>query len=80
MKLMIIRLGLLGATAMGLTACGGGGSIGVTPPPSPPPSLESKFGTGFATDFDAAANSQPAKPVASDIIPLSLTAQPIPLH
>ena len=79
MTSLALRLGAFAIAAAALTACGGG-SVNVVTPPGPTPTLADKFGTGFGTDFAAPANSQPAKPMASDIIPLSLTAQPTPLH
>jgi hypothetical protein len=76
----LFRLVLLASAAVTLAACGGGGGRSVSTAPVVAPSLESMFGAGFNTDFSASPNSQPAVPVSGDIIPLSLTTQPIPLH
>jgi len=73
-----IRLGLLGAAAVALSGCGGGG--GGATVTTQPTSVASSFGTQFAIDFAASPNSQPVKPQSGDIIPLSLTTEPIPLH
>jgi hypothetical protein len=76
----LFRLGLLALTGLALTACGGGGGGSASTTPVVVPSLESQFGVGFNTDFFANPNSQPAVPTAGDIIAVSLTTQPIPLH
>ncbi len=75
----IWRFSALAVAAGALAACGGSG-VQVAPPPQPKPNLEDMFGTGFGIDFRANANSEPVVPMASDIIPLSLTTEPIPLH
>jgi hypothetical protein len=84
-----IRSSLLkGASALaltaGLAACSGGGGnnqMSVTTPPPPPTvdALAANFGTGFAADFRMASTATPPVPAAGDIVPLSLTTQPIPL-
>ncbi len=75
----LFRLAVLGCAGMALAGCGGGGNS-VATAPTPPPTLQQMFGTAFATDFAANANSTPVVPVSGDIIALSLTTQPIPLH
>ena len=72
-----IAVGLAGAA---LAACGGNGnSNSPTPqvPPVPVATIESKFGSCFATRFDAPANSKATDPVpCPDLAPLSLTTKP----
>lgn len=79
----LFRLALVGVAGMALAGCGGGGgsSSTTTMTPTPAPlSLQQMFGTAFATDYAANANSTPVVPAAGDIIALSLTTQPIALH
>lgn len=69
------------ATAL-LAACGGSGSAAapLSPPPPPPPGqipLPSQLGIGFAMKFAAMLNADPTDPVNGDIIPLSLSGDPI---
>lgn len=75
---------LLAFVAAGLAACGGGSgdkTVTVAPPAPPPPAtLQSLFGTGFATLFSAGANTDPSNPMTSDVIALSLTTDPIRLR
>jgi hypothetical protein len=73
----IFRLLLLGAVGVALTGCGGGG--GSTAPTPVTTTFEDQFGLGFGSDFAANPNSQPAVPSTSDIIAVSLTAQPVAL-
>ena len=78
------RLGsvaLMSVLLGGVAACGsggGGGGNGVNPPP-PAVVGVARFGAGFARLFNAAANSDPGNPVASDVIPVSLTQDPLPI-
>lgn len=65
--------------AAGLAACGGGGGVHVTPPP-PFSRLEDMFGAAFGAAFRVVATSEPVAVAAGDIIPLSLTTEPIALH
>jgi hypothetical protein len=66
------------ALCAALEACGGGGgSVKTTPPVTVP--QEDFFGTGFGVAFRAAANTEPVTPMASDIIPVSLTTEPQPI-
>jgi hypothetical protein len=77
----LLRLALLGAAGLALAGCGGGGGGSAsTTTPAPAQSLEASFGAGFNTDYMASQFSQPVVPMMGDIIPLSLTAQPTPLH
>lgn len=75
---ILVRLALFGGAALALTACsGGGGSSGGPPPLS---RLEDFFGTQFGVLFRQGPNTVPTKPTSTDIIPLTLTALPKPLH
>jgi len=75
----IFRLLLLGAAGLALAGCGGGGGNGSTTTTPVTTTFEDQFGIGFNNDFAANPNSQPATPSASDIIAVSLTAQPVTL-
>jgi hypothetical protein len=75
----ITQLALLGMVAVALAGCGGGGSVS-TPTPITAQRLEDTFGTQFGVDYRASPNSVPVKPVAGDIVPLSLTTPPALLH
>ena len=72
----VVTFGLL------LSACGGGGdgpntTIGT---PAPPARFDAQFGAKFSTDFQApSATSEPQAVAAGDVIPVSLTAEPVPL-
>ena len=74
-------LGAVIAAAGALGACsdgGGGGGDVVVPPPDPvPPMGAARFGFGFGLAFAVAANTDPRDPVSTDIIPISLTADPL---
>jgi hypothetical protein len=76
------RLAFIVLAAAALAACGGGGSGSSTAVSTTPTSTSpaAHFGAQFATDFNAPANSTPAKVQAGDIIPLDLTAPPYALH
>ena len=78
MKRSALRLVIFVLPTMALAACsgGGGGSAAVTPPAP----LACQFGTGFCADYAAAPTAKPAKPAQGDIVALSVTAKPTPLH
>ncbi len=76
----LIKLALLGATAVALAGCGGGGGSATTTPVVTAQKLEDNFGTQFGVDYRQSPNTAPVKPVAGDIIPLSLVTPPVPLH
>jgi hypothetical protein len=69
--------------AAALVSCGGGGSDGGpgpgagTPPPPPAVPFPGQLGIGFSITFGAAANAEPRDPQAGDVIPVSLSAEPI---
>lgn len=71
----VVTLGLL------LSACGGGGDGPSTTvvTPTPPVRFDAQFGANFSTDFQASNNSEPHAVAAGDVIPVSLTAEPVPL-
>lgn len=78
----LVRLAVFGAAALALSACGGhsGGSASSTSSGPTTARLEDQFGTQFGVDYRASPNAQPVKPLAGDIIPLTATAAPLPLH
>lgn len=70
---------LLGAS---VSSCGGGKGkgvdVGVTPPVAAP--FENQFGaSGFGPGFRAGANTDPRDVAPGDVIPVSLTAEPVTL-
>ena len=75
-------MGIVAATT--LVSCGGGdgGGAGGGPgggPFAPPPTLpvQSQLGIGFSMIFGATANSEPRDPQPGDVIPVSLSADPV---
>ncbi len=80
----LARATLAVAAAAALVSCGGssgsgdgggpGGGPFVPPPPLP---VQSQFGIGFSMIFGTAAMGEPRDPQASDVIPISLSADPI---
>lgn len=72
----LMTLGLL------LSACGGGGDGPNTTitTPTPPARFDAQFGANFSTDFQAPSlTSEPHAVAAGDVVPVSLTAEPVPL-
>lgn len=73
----------LGGVAIGLAGCGDSNNNTPTPPVVTPPvvaSTESKFGTCFATRFDASPFSKATDPVpCPDLPPVSATTKPNPI-
>lgn len=63
----------------GLAACGNNNTPSsiTQPPPMPAAKLEDQFGAGFGVAYRADPNTDPKDPMASDIIPLSLTTDPV---
>lgn len=78
MKRKNINLLLFAVPLSTLAACGGGAD-NTTPPPPPPTTVvqEDAFGAVFGTAFRADANTTPIEPKDGDIIPLSLTTEPV---
>ena len=83
MKRKNLNLLLFAIPIATLSACGGGGGgdgsdSGAAPPPSTTVSAqEDTFGLAFGMAFRADANSEPIEPKDGDIIPLSLTTEPV---
>jgi len=79
------RVLILILSAVSLTACFDSDNkvktpvVVVTPPPAPPPpqSIESNFGTGFEQAFGQSAFDEAIDPIASDIIAIDKTVDPI---
>lgn len=63
----------------GLAACGNNNTpTPITqPPPVPAAKLEDQFGAGFGVAYRADANTDAKDPVPGDIVPLSLTTDPV---
>ena len=84
-KKQLIQRALIGtALALPLAACGGGGGGGsggsdtvIAPPTVIKTAQEDKFGVQFGIDFRASMNSEPASVNDGDIVPVSLTNEPI---
>ena len=83
-KKQLVQRALIGtALALPLAACGGGGGSSgggdtvITPPVVVTTAQEDKFGIPFGMDFRAAMNSEPAPVMDGDIVPVSLTTEPI---
>ncbi|WP_411289964.1 hypothetical protein [Sphingorhabdus sp.] len=78
MKRKNLNLLLFAVPISTLAACGGGAD-NTTPPPPPPTTVvqEDRFGVAFGTAFRADPNATPIEPKDGDIIPLSLTTEPI---
>ena len=84
-KKQLVHRALIGtALALPLAACGGGGGSGggggdtvITPPVVVTTAQEDKFGIPFGMDFRAAMNSDPASVSDGDIVPVSLSTEPI---
>lgn len=73
----VLRLALLGASAVALSACGGGGGNTVVTPVTVPAPFAYMFGNGFGADFTS-TSSTPKALSSGDINAVSLTASPIP--
>ena len=82
MKRKNLNLLLFASPISTLAACGGSGDGGSTPPSPPPPpttvsAQEDTFGLAFGMAFRADTNGTPIEPQDGDIIPLSLTTEPV---
>ncbi len=80
MNRTLLTIGSIVVLGALLSACGGGGGGGSTTTITPPAArFEAQFGGNFATAFGAPNNSEPQPVAAGDAIPVSLTAEPVPL-
>lgn len=80
MRTLHWRLAALAIAAGGVSGCGGGtDSPAVTPPPVvvPAAKLEDQFGTNFGIAYRNNPNTDATDPASGDIIPLSLTTDPV---
>lgn len=72
---------LLAMALIGSTLAGCGSSIDDDAPPMVvQPRQEDQFGANFGTAFRADANSEPRTPADGDIVPVSLTTEPVPIN
>lgn len=78
MKPIFAKLALAAILPLALSACGGGSNSIATPPATVgPTSFQDKFGTAFATDFNASSTANAADPAPTDVPALNLTAEPL---
>lgn len=84
---VILAVLVLSASACSSNNGNGTGTTGNTaaPPPvvtapPPPPRQEDQFGTAFGVAFRAAMNSEPAAVMDGDIVPISLTTEPVAVN
>ncbi|KPF75122.1 hypothetical protein IP78_13875 [Brevundimonas sp. AAP58] len=69
---------LIGGSALAAGCSDGGDGAIIGPPPQSPPAMGAeRFGTGFALSFRASANSDPREPMSADVIPASITTDPL---
>lgn len=77
----IFRAALVLLATGTLAACGGSDNNATAPAPPPvvlaPAPQENAFGANFGTAFRAAETAPPVTPADGDIVPLSLTTDPI---
>lgn len=74
------RIGLVLLPMLALTACGGGDKSAVAPAPPvvvAPAPQENAFGANFGAAFRVPDTGAPVIPADGDIIPLSLTTEPV---
>lgn len=72
---------LLALALIGSTLAGCGNSVDDdTPPMMVQPRQEDQFGANFGAAFRADANSEPRTPADGDIVPVSLTAEPVTIN
>lgn len=76
---LAIRLLVGAGLVLAVSACG---SDGVTSTVNTPPAApqENQFGSAFATDYRASANSEPANANDGDIVAVSLTTEPVAVN
>lgn len=83
MKSVYWRIAAVAMVAGGLSACGNNNYSAPPPPvvvpPPPAPKVEDQFGTNFGIAYRADPNTDAKDPMAGDIIPLSLTTDPVTL-
>ena len=75
--------GLILAAGASLTACqkkAGSDATGFAAFKTGAPRTEDKFGKGFGRAFRAPANSVPANIADGDVIPVSLTTEPVQIE
>ena len=80
---LLIRASLAAGLVLAVSACGGGSSSSsstTAPPTVVATSQEGKFGSVFATDYRASANSEPANVSDGDIVAVSSTTEPIDVN
>lgn len=82
MKRFIQRAAIVAAMGSGLAACGGNSSNAIAPTTAPTPPItvtrqEDQFGTNFGTAYRTSVTAAPITPADGDIIPLSLTTNPV---
>lgn len=79
MKRKNLNLLLFAIPISTLAACGSSGGGGGTPPPPPTTvtAQEDTFGVAFGLAFRTDPNGTPIEPKDGDIIPLSLTTEPV---
>lgn len=77
----IVRAALLLLGTGMLAACSGSDNNAGAPAPPPvvvaPTPQENAFGANFGTAFRAAETAPPVTPADGDIVPLSLTTEPV---
>ncbi len=75
--------GAVVALSLVLSACGSSNSIATPAPTSTATTAvrqEDQFGLGFAANFRADPNSEPASVADSDLVPVTLVAEPITVN
>lgn len=79
---LLIRASLAAGLVLAISACGKSNSSSntTTPPAVVATSQEGKFGSVFATDYRASANSEPANVSDGDIVAVSSTTEPIAVN
>ena len=78
----LLLLGLILLTGMSLTACGKKSERDMLVPEAGVESgrVEDTFGEGFGEAFRADSNAEPRNVVDSDVKPVSLTTEPVPIN
>lgn len=82
------KLILISILVTGIAACKGKSSSapapappppvgGAPPPPAAPLTVAQQLGTVFSTIFTAVSTAEPKDPAAGDLVPVSLTKDPI---